>query len=172
MRANAPSVEDGGALAAAMRAGMRRMSQCVCVISAVDARGARHAMTASSVTSVSADPPSLLVCVHRDAAMHPVLAASRPFCVNVLSSNMQDISQRCADLEQREERFTVGNWRSDAGPDAPPYLADAEAVFFCTPSAALQYGTHLICVASITDVRVRDGSASPLIYLGGRYLQP
>jgi flavin reductase (NADH) len=157
-------------LAEAMRAGMRRMSQCVCVVSAVDEHGGRHAMTASSVTSVSADPPSLLVCVHRDASLHPVLSANVPFCINVLSSDMRAVAQQCANLERRDERFSIGDWRYDDASGAP-YLADAEVSFFCAPATAMQYGTHLICIGRMTAVRMRDGDASPLIYVGGRYLE-
>ncbi len=154
-------------LAEIARAGMRRMAQSVCVISTVDALGARHAMTASSVTSVSMDPPALLVCVHQDTVLHPVLLSGTAFCINVLSANMQAISQRCAEPD-RGERFSLGDWQRH-GASGLPYLADAEANFFCAPPMVVQYGTHLICIGALTAARVREGEPRPLIYLDGRY---
>lgn len=158
-------------LAAGLRAGMRRMAQSVCVLSAIARDGARHAMTASSVTSVSAEPASLLVCVNRGASLHPVLLdqAAR-FCVNLLGADMQALSQLCAGGAQGDGRFALGDWRTHVETGSP-FLADAQANFFCTADARLDYGTHLICVARITHVQVAAGEVRPLVYLDGAYLQ-
>lgn len=149
---------------------MRRMAQSVCVLSATEADGARHAMTASSVTSVSTEPASLLVCVNRAASLHPILLESGThFCVNLLSSDMQELSRLCSGGAQGEARFALGDWRVHA-PTGQPYLADAQANFFCTVDGRLDYATHLICVARIGGVQVAGGAARPLVYLDGSYL--
>ena len=155
-------------MADGMRAGMRRIAQGVSVVSLVDEQGERAAMTASSVTSVSAEPPSMLVCVHRDASLHASLSASRPFCINALASDMDAIATLCAGGATGDERFAVGNWESDADTGLP-FLPGALANFFCTPDSALQYGTHLICVGRVDAVRVCRDDGSPLLYLGGAY---
>src|SRR5690606_24041106 len=84
-------------LAKAMRDGMRRLPSGVCVVSAQTANSGRFAMTASSVTSVSDQPASLLVCVNRNARIAPVLNLGQKFAINILGQDHQDISVLCAD---------------------------------------------------------------------------
>lgn len=155
-------------LAAGMRIGMRRTAQGVAVVSALSGSGARCAMTASSVTSVSMEPPSLLICVNQTASLFEVLAAQLPFCVNILSQGMEELANLCAGAADGEERFALGDWQrsADAG---LPYLEDAEVVFFCHPVRSLHYGTHLICIADIAAVHTRDDAPNPLLYAAGAY---
>ena len=155
-------------LAEGMRRGMRRVAQGVTVISLVDGDGQRLAMTASSVTSVSAEPPSMLVCVHRDASAHLSLSESRPFCINVLDQEMEGISNLCAGQARGEERFAEGQWLVDPT-SRVPYLERALVNFFCIPDAILDYGTHLICVGKLDAVIVHPEERLPLLYHNGRY---
>lgn len=155
-------------LAEGMRLGMRRMAQGVTVLSALDENGGRVAMTASAVTSVSADPPALLVCVNRSASLYTSLEQKRPFCINVLREGMEAISNHCAFGESGEERFTVGDWKADEITGLP-YLEGVEVTFFCEPELNEHYGTHLICVGRLTGVRTREDRAAPLLYADGAY---
>ena len=155
-------------LAQGMRDGMRRVAQGVTVVSLVQQDGERGAMTASSVTSVSADPASMLVCVHRDSSLHTALSESQPFCINVLTTGMEEIANLCAGQATGEGRFAIGDWRADPKTGLP-YLHDALANFYCAPDAVLSYGTHLICVGKLSGVRLPDSDASPLLYLDGHY---
>ena len=125
-------------------------------------------MTASSVTSVSMEPPSLLVCANQTASLYAVLQQKRPFCVNILAEGMEDISNLCAGGADGEARFGLGDWRR-AEPQGVPYLAGSEANFFCQPVSEMQHGTHLICVADVTQVLVTSGPAAPLVYTAGGY---
>lgn len=153
----------------ALRSTMRHVAQTVCVVSLVTPEGNRHAMTASSVTSVSLQPPSMLVCVNRDAVAHdPLLKQGASFCVNVLSDDMAGISDLCAGGATGEARFAQGQWRQES-PGHPPFLADALANVFCQTDATLAYGTHLICVGRVTGVSLQPRGRSPLVYLDGAY---
>lgn len=150
----------------ALRTGMRRLAASVCVVTAVDGEGQRQAMTATAVTSVSDNPPSLLVCVNRQASLHDVLAQGHRFAVNVLSADQADISMLCASGEVGEARFALGNWGDASG---LPYLRDAQAVFFCHMARQLAHGTHLVVIGTVDKVLVADGAVNPLLYADGHY---
>lgn len=151
-----------------LRAGMRRLAASVCVITAVDSSGQRHAMTATSVTSVSDAPASLLVCINSQSSLHDIVAAGHAFAVNVLSAHHADISVLCANGEAGENRFTLGDWDSAHG---LPWLRDAQAVFFCESAAQMNHGTHLIVVGNVREVRVQQQPVNPLLYADGQYRQ-
>lgn len=152
----------------ALRAGMRRLAASVCVITAVDSSGQRHAMTATAVTSVSDDPASLLVCVNRHANLHDILTQGQRFAVNVLSAHQADISVQCASSESGEARFTIGNWGDANG---LPYVRDAQAVFLCQTARQLSHGTHTIVIGDIDKVMIADNEVDPLLYADGKYRQ-
>ncbi len=150
----------------ALRAGMRRLAASVCVITAVDSSGQRHAMTATAVTSVSDNPASLLVCVNRQAGLYDTLSQGHRFAVNVLSGHQADISVLCAGSETGDARFTLGNWGDSNG---LPYLRDAQAVFFCNTARQLTHGTHLVVIGDIDKVLVTESEVDPLLYADGNY---
>lgn len=151
----------------ALRLGMRRLASGVCVVSTrVD--DTQYAMTASSVTSVSDDPASLLVCVNQEAVMQSKLTQGQPFVVNVLSQSQQEISNCCADRSKGEERFNTGNWHCNE--EGMPYLLDAQAAFFCrVDNDNYMYGTHQIVIGLINQVLVANEPVDPLIYVDGKY---
>jgi len=155
-------------LADAMRVGMRKMAQTVSVVSLKDGQGARLAMTASSVTSVSAEPASMLVCVNRTASLFAPLTEKVPFCINVLAQGMEEISNLCAGQAVGEERFALGAWNNDDRHDLP-FLSNALVNFFCTTDTVIAYGTHLVCIGRLTEVRMGDEAGAPLLYYNGRY---
>ncbi len=155
-------------LAQAMRDGMRRLASGVCVISSLGANNDRYAMTASSVTSLSDSPASLLVCVHREASIYQAIAAKKTFSVSVLGAYQQDISELCASPEKGESRFSKGQWQLDV--DTGLYfLADAQSVFMCDVVEAHGYGTHTIYIGNIKNVELPCVEVEPLIYVDGGY---
>lgn len=151
-----------------LRAGMRRLAASVCVITAVDSSGQRQAMTATSVTSVSDAPASLLACINCQSSLHSILAVGGTFAVNVLSAHQADISALCASGQAGENRFSIGDWESAHG---LPWLRDAQAVFFCDSAAQMTHGTHLILVGNVREVRVQSTPVNPLLYADGQYRQ-
>jgi flavin reductase (DIM6/NTAB) family NADH-FMN oxidoreductase RutF len=154
-------------MAAAMKEGMRRLASGVCVVSAQADSGERTAMTATSVTSVSDSPASLLVCINRDTSMHNILSKGGSFAVNLLHSQQQDLSNHCASGDQGEQRFSLGDWQ---GGDGTPYLNDCLAVFICKQAKTVTFGTHDIVIGEIEQVKVADSeNIDPLLYLNGAY---
>lgn len=149
-----------------MRLGMRRLASGVCVISA--RIGDEHfAMTASSVTSVSDSPASLLVCINKMVSQQEYFSRQGSvFAVNILGDEHQEISNLCAGREPGRDRFSLGKWVLNA---SSPYLADAQTVFFCETDMLISYGTHQIVIAHIKRVEIGDVAFSPLLYADGSY---
>lgn len=159
----------GVPLAQQMRDGMRRLASGVCVVTANNLLGQRFAMTASSVTSLSDSPPSLLVCINTDSRINQPLLETQSFSINILSSNHQLVSNTCASPNTDEQRFGVGDWVKNQQTGLF-YLSDAEAVFFCEKVSVLEHGTHNVFIGNITKVNTNAADAEPLIYLNGGYI--
>ena len=147
------------------RDAMRRLAATVTIISASHG-GRRHGMTATAVTSLSMDPPSLLVCVNRTGSLHALLSESRRFCVNLLKSEQAALSDAFAGKLASEERFLHGNWAEDR--DGIPYLADAQASIFCERQDAIDYGSHSIFIGRAESVHLAE-DICPLLYSNGAY---
>lgn len=161
-----PATASSEDLASAFRLAMRRLASTVSIITAAP----RFGMAATSVASLTLDPPALLVCVNRDASIFPALGQGASFCVNVLASSHGELSAAFGGKLPREARFGVGDWRfgEDGGDTAtPPWLADAQSNIFCRVDAWLDYGTHRIVVGRVEQVRLH-GAVDPLIWSDGR----
>ena len=106
---------------------MRFLASSVSVISAKDSSGNLFAMTASSVTSLTMDPPSILVCVNNGATIHDVLMKGENLCINILQKTQQEISNICSSKELESTRFQNDFWdTSDI-----PFIKDSQANIFC-----------------------------------------
>jgi flavin reductase len=147
------------------REAMRRFATTVSIITCVHG-GSRFGMSATAVTSLSADPPSLLVCVNKSAATHRVMSRGGRFCVNVLRSVHSGLSQAFSGKLKGEERFRVGNW--DQTKDGLPFLNDAQANLFCEIVRVVDYETHTIFIAHVHSARVQK-EVDPLLYQDGKY---
>jgi flavin reductase (DIM6/NTAB) family NADH-FMN oxidoreductase RutF len=146
------------------RAAMRRFTSTVTVIT-TGQDGQHHGMTATAVSSVSMEPPSLLVCVNRGGRLFELLESCERFCVNVLHSEHVSVSRTFAEPHS-PDRFAHGNWQTSA--HGIPYLGDAQVAIFCTKSLAVPYGSHSVFFGNVEDIRLRDDIA-PLLYQDGAY---
>lgn len=147
------------------RQAMRRVASTVNVISICVGR-APMGITATAVSSISMDPPSLLICINRTASLHTPLGDVDHFRVNVLHRDQEDIAQMFADRSKGALRFGAG-WNVDCA--LPPRLVDAQASILCRRIDHHQFGTHSIFIGVVEEVTVRD-DVHPLVYLNGRYL--
>ena len=144
---------------------MRRVASTVNVIT-VCVGGEPMGITATAMSSLSLDPPSLLICINRSASLHSPLEDVSHFCVNVLHKSQESIAQMFADRSQQALRFVEG-WQVDCA--RPPLLADAQAAILCRRIQHFPYGTHSIFIGEVEEVTVRE-DVHPLVYLNGRYL--
>src|SRR5947199_1913803 len=88
---------------------LRRFPAAVSVITSAD-QGRRHGMTATAVTSLSLDPPSLIACINRTTLLHDIMLHGRHFCVNVLRRDQAELSSAFSGAVAPEARFAQGKW--------------------------------------------------------------
>ena len=151
-------------LAAAFKEAMRRVAATVNVIS-ICVDGQPMGITATAVSVVSMDPPSLLVCVNQAAAVHPRIENVVHFGVNVLHRDQAEIATIFADRRLEAQRFIKG-WDNDCV--RPPRLRNAQAWILCRRIDHHRFGTHSIFIGVVEDVASRD-EVAPLIYLDGKF---
>lgn len=152
-------------LRAGMLLAMRRLARSVAVISCCDGER-RYSMSATAVDSLSAEPPSLLICINQSSSIYPPLAAGADFCVNLLAARQQDIAIDCSGRLKGEDRFGSGDWqRSEHG---VPYLHGAQANLVCTQDGRFDYGTHTVFIGKLREVKL-SGEVEPLLYVDGAY---
>ena len=151
-------------LAQDFRQAMRRVASTVNVIS-LCVEGQPMGITATAVSSISMDPPSLLICINQAATMHRSMEDVSHFCVNVLHRDQEHIAQMFADRRQHALRFASG-WNTDC--TRPPRLLDAQAALTCRRTDHHRFGTHSIFIGVVEEVTVRK-DVRPLVYVNGEY---
>jgi flavin reductase (DIM6/NTAB) family NADH-FMN oxidoreductase RutF len=120
-------------------------------------------MTASSLASVSLQPPLVSVCVDHTADLHDLIVAATEFVVNILESGQEELSRRFAD--QHEDRFDGVGYHP--GADGQIVLDGALAHIECARFATYPGGDHTIVVGRVIGGDTRDGH--PLLYYRGGY---
>lgn len=152
-------------VSAAFKTAMRRVPAAVTVITSAEGT-LRHGMTVTAVTSLSMDPPSLVVCLNRKTLLHDIMLLARRFCVNVLRSDQANLSAAFSGAVPPDQRFRVGSW--DVSADGISFLTSAQANVFCRKVAAIPFGSHSIFIGEVEQVRAQD-PIDPLIYQDAAY---
>lgn len=124
--------------------------------------GVDHGTTANAVTSLSVDPPTLIVCMNRASATGAAMAKASAFAVNILAEGQADLAARFA--TKGDAKFAgVAIERSPAG----PLLTGALATIECRVREVTDGGTHTIFIAAAEHGAVRGGD--PLAYFRGSF---
>ncbi|MCB0215400.1 MAG: flavin reductase [Caldilineae bacterium] len=151
----------------AFRAVMRRWPSGVTVITVPSPEGP-HGMTASAFTSVSIDPPLILVVVDARWRSHALIHEAGVFCVNLLAEDQSEWSDRFAgrrpELDDRFEGLALS--RAETG---APCLDDARGWLDCRLEAAHAAGDHTIFVGRVLATHVSARPTGPLVYHDGAY---
>jgi len=121
-------------------------------------------LTVNSFTSVSLDPPLLLVCLAKRAASAPLLIRASHFAVNVLQTGQKPASIRFSTRD--EDRFGATPW--SCGEAGAPILKDSLGVFECERFGVHDGGDHHILVGQVVKASF-DTSLDPLLYFRGKY---
>ena len=146
------------------RLAMRRYIYSVSIMSNKDDNGNSNAITVSSVTSISMDPPSLLICINKSSRIHDTLQIGSKFCINLLKKDQEELSNICSDEESYEERFNNENWDTRE----IPFLSNAQANIFCKVDKLTSYHTHTIVVGLVENA-YHTNEISTLTYVDGKY---
>jgi flavin reductase (DIM6/NTAB) family NADH-FMN oxidoreductase RutF len=153
---------DPEALSSGFRLAMRRLAATVSLI-ATRHDGIPVGMAATSVSSLAANPPSLLLSVSHGASLHQPLLAVGRFSVNVLRVAQRPLIPVFSGKLKGPERFEHGNWQDE---DGLPFLADAQAVMLCRVAGTMTHADSEVVIGVIEAVRVRDEIA-PLVWQDG-----
>lgn len=145
-------------------AAMRCVASSVCVVTTDGAAG-RHGATVSAFSSVSADPPMVLVCLNSASRIAQQVQENGVFRVNILPAGATSIAERfagCHDdrVMDRFEGMPISG--------SVPHLKGATSLM-CTLTQAVAAGTHYVCIGVVNEVD--QGADQPLTYLAGRYRQ-
>lgn len=150
--------------AATFRSIMAAFPTGVTVITTTDADGAFRGFTSNAVTSVSLDPPMLLVCVALTSETLPVLRHARRFVVNFLNSGAQNVSNTFA----RKGPNKFDGVSHDVRDGLPVLTEHTIAHAVCTTETEVEAGDHIVLIG-----RVSSGDlvtdADPLLYYQSKY---
>lgn len=138
----------------------------VTVVTTHNAAGAPIGFTANSFTSVSLDPPLLLVCLAKTSRNYAVLTEARGFGVNILSEGQKEVSNTFA--RPVEDRFAAVEWKK--GPFGAPVFADVAAWFDCSMHELVDAGDHVILIGRIEGFE--NSGKTGLGYARGGYFTP
>lgn len=124
-------------------------------------------MTATSFSSVSLDPPQILVCINQSADTGNAILHGKYFAVNILKAGQQTISNQFSGASSQQERFANLNWYE--GKNGVPVIADALASIECKVVQQVLAGTHWVIIAEVQNVSCDSGD--PLLYYHSTYRQ-
>jgi flavin reductase len=152
----------------AFRDGMSLVAGAVHVVTTGGIAGAAG-YTATAVTSLTDDPPTLLACLNKSSRTLPRVMANGVFAVNTLSAGQTAVADVFAGRQgqDHDERFAAaGEWHS--GLTGAPLLAGALVSFECRVVEAKTVSTHVILIGTVAAVTTGP-SASALVYHRRRY---
>lgn len=136
----------------------------VTVVTTRTEEGEMRGFTANSFSSVSLDPPLILVCLAKTASSFPVFAAAAHFAVSVLAAEQKDVSALFA--SKSPDKFVGAPWQ--LGPAGSPVISGAAAWFDCTRHEVVEAGDHVILIGHVRGFGTRD--VAPLGYCRGAYV--
>jgi flavin reductase (DIM6/NTAB) family NADH-FMN oxidoreductase RutF len=155
-----------GLAAADFRHAIGHFATGVTVVTSVGPDGEPVGTTANAVSSLSLDPPLILVCFDRSSVTLEAICAHGAFAVNVLAAPQQHLSANFA------RRGLAAAWDGVAhrrGPTGSPLLTGVLAALECTVADRLAGGDHEIIVGRVQEVETSSADAAPLLFWRGSY---
>ncbi|MBZ5696511.1 MAG: flavin reductase family protein [Acidobacteriia bacterium] len=135
------------------RAAMRAWTSGVTVVTAAF-EGEQHGMTVSSFTSISLDPPMIVISLHTESHTHALVSRAGAFAVTILSSNQQAISERFAGrLSETESRLE--GLETETLVSGAPFLKGGLAYLDCRVTQIIPSGMNTLFIAEVIATRVR-----------------
>jgi len=144
---------------------MRAYPQGVTIVTTASG-GSPKGMTVSSFTSVSLDPPLVLVSIAKSSALHDLFRDSPAFAVNFLAEDQRSVSDRFAGRTELKDRFHGLKFKE--GTLGSPLIEGARAVVECRMWKGYDGGDHTILVGEVVDAKTLNGK-KPLVYYSQQY---
>ncbi|PAZ17601.1 NADH:riboflavin 5'-phosphate oxidoreductase [Streptomyces sp. SA15] len=143
------------------REAMSLLAAPLTIVTARDTEGRPWGFTASSVTSVSLEPPLVLVGMSHTSSCFPALSEAAEFTINVLGSDHRDLARTFATSGvDRFSGVSLADWLDST----VPYLADVAVAFRCTATSRIPVGDHTLLIGELTGMRGHGATASPLVW--------
>ena len=149
------------------RSAMRDLAGGVSIVTIGTGAG-RTGLTATSVSSLSVEPPALIVCVNRSSSSFAALNRHGAFAVNILEARHAALAERFSGRGglKGEARYAGASWtRLVTG---APILEGALAAFDCEVEEMIERHSHAIVIGRVAAVQLSD-EAEPLLYRRGGY---
>jgi 3-hydroxy-9,10-secoandrosta-1,3,5(10)-triene-9,17-dione monooxygenase reductase component len=162
----APDVDTTEVSPAALREAMGHFATGVTVITSAGPDGEPVGTTANAVTSLSLEPPLVLVCFDLKSATLDAVRGHGAFAVNVLGHRQRHLS---ANFARRGLAAAWDEVRHHRGPTGSPRLAGVIAVIECTVEHSLPGGDHEIIIGRVQHVETNADGAAPLLFWRGKY---
>ncbi|SLN24793.1 Flavin-dependent monooxygenase, reductase subunit HsaB [Roseovarius litorisediminis] len=143
---------------------MRQVAATVTVVT-TDGPAGQMGATVSAFTSLSADPPSVLVCLKADSRIARAVADNGVFCVNILSEDAVELANCFAGAfdQSKPNRFEgLEITATTEGPILPKATA-----FTCSLNHTMIHGSHAICIGNVTGIS--NAGEKPLTYMSGAF---
>ncbi len=139
-------------------------------VTVVTTRGEEHAygMTANAFSSVSLDPPLVLVCVISPSEGATHISTNGAFAVNILGADQEPLSRYFASRDRPRGRDAFKEVPHRIGASGSPILEGAAAFLDCRLHADHEAGDHRIFIGEVLELEV-NGQAQPLVFHGGGY---
>ena len=130
----------------------------------------RIGLTVSAVSSVSAEPPMLLVCVNKKSIACNAIRGNGYFAVNVLAASQQSVAETFSGSDEHGSAFTFTDDQWLAKTTGSPVLQGAVATFECEIESAVAAATHTIFIGRVIATTIC--AATPLLYTNREYGRP
>jgi flavin reductase (DIM6/NTAB) family NADH-FMN oxidoreductase RutF len=150
------------------RQAMRRLVGAVTIVTSTDGR-TPVGLTATAVTSFSAEPARLLVCVNLRGSSFRTIAESRRMGISLLGAGQEGLARRFGGLaaDGEEDRFAPHRWETLV--TGSPVLRDALAVFDCVVDEMMVAHSHAVLIGEVKAARVGAAQQAPLLYASGQF---
>lgn len=149
----------------AFRDGMACLAGAVNIVT-TDGPGGRAGLTASAVCSVTAEPPTLLVCVNRSSSAAPAFQVNEAVCVNTVGPAHQELAMRFGGKTPMDDRFALASW--GRGPSGAPVLDGAVVSFDCRVTGRNVVGSHEVLFCEIVEI-ARAPDTPALAYFARKF---
>lgn len=149
-----------------VRHALSHFASGVTVVTTVSADGDSIGTTASAFSSLSLDPPLLLVCLDRSSVTLAALRECGAFAINVLAEGQEELSTNFARRGADSSWDGVSHRRGESG---SPHLDDALAVLDCDLERCVEGGDHEIVIGRLRDLACAESDMLPLLHYRGIY---
>lgn len=153
-------------IAVAMRRAFRQLASGVAVVT-TSYDGQLYGITVTSLTSISLEPPILMIAINNESPTIAAIAASERFAVHLLAAEQEELSVQFAASVDSAEKFR--GVRIDPGPNDSHRLAGALASLDCRVERTVPVGTHSVLFGRVHDAVSARAPGDPLVYFHRRY---